>query len=112
MIVIVGLNTMAKRATARKRGPTGRPRGGPPHTLWKKGAPSPNPGGRPALFVEVREAAQKEGLACIETLVAIRDDLKNFAIVRIAASNSLLDRGYGRPLASLSATCRRCLIRR
>jgi hypothetical protein len=92
---------MAKRAT-RKRPPTGRPRGGPPHTLWKKGAPSPNPGGRPAVFAEVREAAQKEGLACIQTLVAIRDDLKNPALVRIAASNSLLDRGYGRPVQGVA----------
>jgi hypothetical protein len=93
--------TMAKRAT-RPRTIASRPRGGPPHTLWKKGAPSPNPGGRPALFAEVREAAQKQGLASIQTLVEIRDDLKNPALVRIAASNSLLDRGYGRPVQGLA----------
>jgi hypothetical protein len=63
---------LAKRAT-RKRPPTGRPRGGPPHTLWKKGAPSPNPGGRPALFAELREAAQVDGPASIRKLAEIRD---------------------------------------
>jgi 2,4-dienoyl-CoA reductase-like NADH-dependent reductase (Old Yellow Enzyme family) len=64
--------------------------------LWKKGGPSPNPGGRPALFAEVRQAAQEQGLASIKKLVDIRDDPKAPLIVQLAAANSLLDRGYGR----------------
>jgi hypothetical protein len=92
---------MAKRA-ARRKPPTGRPRGGPPHTLWKKGAPSPNPGGRPALFAELREAAQLEGPASIRKLAEIRDNPKAPYLAQIAAANSLLDRGYGRPMQSVA----------
>jgi hypothetical protein len=102
LIVRAGLNTVAKRSTAAKPRTTGRRRGGPPHTLWKPGGPSPNPGGRPALFAEVREAAQQQGIASIQKLVDIRDDPKAPLIVQLAAANSLLDRGYGRPLQGVA----------
>jgi hypothetical protein len=49
------------------------------------------------VFAEVREAAQQQGLASIQKLVEIRDNPKVPFIVQIAAANSLLDRGYGRP---------------
>jgi hypothetical protein len=78
------------------------PRRGTPSGLVRigKGAPSPNPGGRPAVFAEIRATAQLEGPACIKKLVEIRDNPNAPFIVQIAACNSLLDRGYGRPLST------------
>ena len=55
-----------------------------------------------ALFAEVREAAQQQGLASIQKLVQIRDDPKAPFIVQIAACNALLDRGYGRPVQGVA----------
>jgi hypothetical protein len=46
--------------------------------------------------------AQAEGLNCIQTLIAIRDNPKFPPITRIAACNSLLDRGFGRPMTSVA----------
>jgi hypothetical protein len=70
--------------------------------LWKPGAPSPNPGGRPKLFTELREAAQREGPASIRKLAEIRDNPKAPYLAQIAAANSLLDRGYGRPVQGVA----------
>lgn len=44
----------------------------------------------------LRDAAQKEGLNCIQTLIDFPP------ITRIAACNSLLDRGYGRPIQGVA----------
>jgi hypothetical protein len=41
-------------------------------------------------------------LNCIQTLIAIRDNPKFPPITRIAACNSLLDRGYGRPVQGVA----------
>jgi len=70
-------------------------------TRFKKGEVH-NPGGRPAVVRELRDAAQAEGLNCIQTLIAIRDNPTFPPITRIAACNSLLDRGYGRPMQALA----------
>jgi hypothetical protein len=56
----------------------------------------------PAVVRELRDAAQAEGLNCIQTLIAIRDNPNFPPITRIAACNSLLDRGYGRPVQGLA----------
>jgi hypothetical protein len=72
---------------------------------WRKdreAGVSANPGGRPAVVRELRDAAQVEGLNCIQTLIAIRDNPKFPPITRIAACNNLLDRGYGRPVQGVA----------
>jgi hypothetical protein len=49
----------------------------------------------------VREAAQREGPACIAKLIAIRDNPRTAVPYQIAACNAILDRGFGRPLNGL-----------
>ncbi|SMR76404.1 MULTISPECIES: DUF5681 domain-containing protein [Stenotrophomonas] len=60
---------------------------------------SGNPSGRPKVDFEVRQLARKYGEEAIEKLVAImRGD--NPALAK-AASEALLDRGYGKPVQSV-----------
>ena len=63
---------------------------------WEKGQ-SGNPGGRPKEVAEVRELARKYTANAIKTLAGIMQDEKAPEAARIAATNSLLDRGHGRP---------------
>jgi hypothetical protein len=56
---------------------------------------SGNPGGRPKIMADVREAARAHTKEAINTLVAnLSDENGN---VRNAAAVALLDRGYGKP---------------
>ncbi len=65
---------------------------------FKKGQ-SGNPGGRPKEIGEVRELAKKHGPAAIKRLVKlIASDNERTAV---AACQVLLDRGYGKPHASV-----------
>jgi hypothetical protein len=57
---------------------------------WKKGGPSPNPGGRPKIPPELRDAARAEALGSIQTLVALRDGARTPPYLRKAAADSLL----------------------
>ncbi|REC87101.1 hypothetical protein DXT57_07825 [Stenotrophomonas maltophilia] len=60
---------------------------------------SGNPSGRPKVDFEVRQLAREYGQEAIEKLVAImRGD--NPALAK-AASEALLDRGYGKPVQSV-----------
>lgn len=60
---------------------------------------SGNPSGRPKVDFEVRQLAREYGREAIEKLVAImRGD--NAALAK-AASEALLDRGYGKPVQSV-----------
>ena len=63
---------------------------------------SGNPGGRHKGVAEVTELARAESVACIETLVQIRDDPKVPAIVRLRAAEVLLDRAWGKATAHLT----------
>ena len=63
---------------------------------WKKGE-SGNPGGRPKEVAEVRELARKYTAKAIKTLAGIMLDENAPVASRVAATNSLLDRGHGRP---------------
>lgn len=65
---------------------------------------SGNPGGRPKVVGEVRELAQAYTTEAIETLVAIMRDAAAPAAARAAASNAILDRGYGRPAQTVHAS--------
>ena len=61
---------------------------------WAPGQ-SGNPGGRPHVVAEVRELARSHTAAAIERLV---QEMTNgdTSHARIAASNALLDRGWGK----------------
>ena len=61
---------------------------------------SGNPGGRPRGHGEIRELARAHTELALQTLVEIatRGVVES---ARVAAANSLLDRGYGKPPASL-----------
>jgi hypothetical protein len=63
---------------------------------------SGNPGGRPKIVGEVQQLAREYTVDAIETLASIMQDPKAPAAARTVASNSILDRGYGRPLQTLN----------
>ena len=65
---------------------------------------SGNPGGRPKVLGDVQELARQRSPEAINTLAAIMDDPKAPPAARVAAANSLLDRGYGKPTQPISQT--------
>jgi len=65
---------------------------------------SGNPGGRPRILADVQEAARKYTAEAMDTLATIMRDDKAPPATRVAAANSLLDRGWGRAPASVSLT--------
>lgn len=65
---------------------------------WKKGQ-SGNPSGRPKSLREVTELARENSARAIERLVELMDD--EDGRVALAAANSILDRGYGKPKQSI-----------
>lgn len=65
-------------------------------TSFKPGK-SGNPGGRPAILKDVREAAQAHGEAAIAKLAKIAFDDAAPHAAQVSALNALLDRGYGKP---------------
>lgn len=64
--------------------------------LFVKGQ-SGNPGGRPKSPREVETAAREHTVLAIKTLSSISADPKAPAAARVTASQSLLDRGWGKP---------------
>ena len=73
-----------------------------PDGKWLKGAPSPNPSGRPKVLGEVMALARGHTAEAIETLVTVMTDEEQPAAARVAAANSILDRGYGKPPAAVA----------
>jgi hypothetical protein len=68
--------------------------------VWKKGGPSPNPHGRPKLPKtprEVKDLAKQYTIVAIETLAKVCKNPKSPPAARVAAADSLLSRGWGRP---------------
>jgi hypothetical protein len=57
---------------------------------------SGNPGGRPRETAEVRSLAREHTTEAVEALRTIMKDSSEPASARVAAANSLLDRGWGR----------------
>jgi hypothetical protein len=76
-----------------------RKRGGAP--LWRKGGPSPNPGGRPAVIRDLREAARGYSTEALETLAKVMRDEEAGPAARVAAAKELLDRGFGKPVQAV-----------
>ncbi len=62
---------------------------------------SGNPGGRPAQLAEVTELARARTPKVIEALYGIVLDPDQPTGARVSAAQVLLDRGYGRPQASV-----------
>jgi hypothetical protein len=59
---------------------------------------SGNPGGRKKQDVSVRELARAHGVDAIATLVEVMKDVKAPPSARVSAANSVLDRGFGKPV--------------
>lgn len=58
---------------------------------------SGNPGGKPKELKGIQELARSHAPEAIRTLASIMKNAKAGPAARAMASNSLLDRGYGRP---------------
>ena len=86
-------------SSLRRRGNTMRDAKG----RWLKGVESPNPGGRPAVIVEVKRLAQNFTDKAVFTLVEIMEDKSAPTASRLAAANSILDRAVGRPMQALES---------
>ena len=63
---------------------------------------SGNPGGRPKENTEVRAAARLHGMAAIDKLAGLMDNADPRIVV--AASQAILDRGFGKPSQSMEMT--------
>jgi|SRR6266576_352471 hypothetical protein len=68
---------------------------------------SGNPGGRPKILADVRELARAHTASAMKALVQIVEDEGAPPAARVAAANSLLDRGYGKPEAKIDANISR-----
>lgn len=71
-----------------------------------KGAPSPNPTGRPAAFAEVVELARTHTAEAIEGLFEIARNPRTSAVARVRAWEVLLERGWGKSPVSVSLEVR------
>jgi hypothetical protein len=58
---------------------------------------SGNPGGRPKALKGVEELARGHTAEAIRTLAEVMRSKRAPALARVTASNSLLDRGWGKP---------------
>ena len=67
---------------------------------WEKGK-SGNPGGRPRQNPKIRELAQENSQAALQTLISLMKNPRVAPSTRAAAANSILDRAHGRPVSSL-----------
>jgi hypothetical protein len=69
-------------------------------TRWTKGMPSPNPAGRPKMprtVKEVKELAKEFTPMALKTLTAVCGNPKAPPAARVAASEALLSRAWGKP---------------
>ena len=74
-------------------GETKRKKGNP---AWQKGGVSPNPGGRPAVIRDLREAAQGYSEEALSVLAGVMRDADAPSAAKVAAARELLDRGFGK----------------
>lgn len=95
---------MAKARSEQRDNSAGRTVGRP----FTKGA-SGNPGGRPKLPPELRERAQSYSVEAIDTLRALMVDDGQPGSVRVASASAILDRGHGKPVATVDVRPKRSL---
>ena len=87
-----------KKAGVLKRKTPAKKKKGKLRPPWKKGQ-SGNPGGRPRLDAELRDAAREYTQEALNVLV---NGLKSkSAAVKIKCAQELLDRGWGKPRQSV-----------
>jgi|SRR6185437_1338972 len=84
-------------------------KGGIRSTSFKKGQ-SGNPGGRPKQLGDVRDLARAYTAQAIANLIKIAGDSKAPHAARVAANNSILDRGWGKPAQEINANIRRDIL--
>jgi hypothetical protein len=70
-------------------------------TKFKKGQ-SGNPAGKPKIIIEVVQAARERTMEAIETLSRIMLDPKATASASVSAAVALLERGWGKPPATMT----------
>lgn len=63
---------------------------------------SGNPGGRPKIPDDVKEAIRAACPKAVAVLVSLLDDKKS--LIRLEAAKTLLDRGYGKPAQAQDIT--------
>ena len=67
---------------------------------------SGNPGGRPKIVLpdgrSLTDVAREHTVKAVETLAAVLDDAEAPHVARVQASTALLDRGWGRPHATMT----------
>lgn len=63
---------------------------------------SANPGGRPKPDIRLRDAARDKSPEMLAVLVKIANDPKATPSARVAAANSVLDRGWGKPVQAVT----------
>lgn len=61
-------------------------------------------GAKSKVGADIRELAQQYSTDAITALVSILNNQDSPAAARVAAANTLLDRGYGKPHQSIEAT--------
>jgi hypothetical protein len=70
---------------------------------FRKGV-SGNPAGKPKEIVEVAKLAREHTVLAIETLVEIAEKKDATDAARVSASEALLNRGWGKPPATINHT--------
>jgi hypothetical protein len=77
------------------------PPGKNPGKPFKPGV-SGNPGGKPKVIIEVVQAARERTVEAIKTLTKIMLDPKATGSARVSAAVAILERGWGKPAATIS----------
>lgn len=76
------------------------------HGRFVKGAPSPNPGGRPKSLGERIRCETKEGSDVLDFLLAVMTGREKGAKLehRLQAAQMIMDRGWGKPVQQVDQT--------
>lgn len=69
---------------------------GEKHWLWKKGGPSPNPSGRPAIVKQVQTLARERTPEAMQTIYDIMTNPNEPAMARLKGAEIFLNYGWGK----------------